>query len=112
MRTTAGTLVVVAGTARNAGSSPAQRTVLVAMSDTRSEHDAGIAQILIAVDQVDLAYLDFPAMRGAHEAVAAPAGEESRPVHAELADQEVRADHAGGARVGFEHLDVGDHAHR
>src|SRR5262245_5617170 len=112
MSTTAGTLVAVAGMARNAGRSPPQRTVLVAMSDTRSEHDAGIAQILVAVDQVDLPHLDFPAMRGAHEAMTAPAGEESRPVHAELADQEIRADHAGGARVGLEHFDVRDHAYR
>src|SRR5262249_39753921 len=112
MSTTAGTLVAVAGTARNAGSSPPQRTLLVVMSDTRSEHDAWIAQILIAVDQVDLPHLDFPAMGGAHEAMAAPAGEESRPVHAELADQEIRADHAGGARIGFEHFDVRDHTYR
>src|SRR5215475_1026457 len=112
MSTTAGTLVAVAGTARNAGSSPPQRTVLVAMSDTRSEHDAGIAQILVAVDQVDLPHLDFPAMRGAHEAMAAPAREITRAIHAELADQEIRADHAGGACVGFEHFDVRDHAYR
>src|SRR5262245_7262973 len=112
MSTTAGTLVAVAGMARNAGSSPPQRTVLVAMSDTRSEHDAGIAQILDAVDQVDLPHMYLPTIRRAHEAMAAPAGEESRPVHAELADQEIRADHAGGAGVGLEHFDVRDHTHR
>src|SRR4029453_2178601 len=112
MRTTAGTLVVVAGTARNAGSSPPQRTVLVAMSDTRSEYDAGIAQVLVAVDQVDLPHLDFPAVRRAHEAMAAPAGEIPSPVHAELADQENRADHVGGAHIGFEYFDVRDHAYR
>src|SRR5262245_47450577 len=99
MSTTAETLVAVAGRARNAGSSPPQRTVLVAMSDTRSEHDAGIAQILIAVDQVHLPHLDLPAMCGAHEPMATPTREESRAVHAELADQEIRADHAGGAGV-------------
>src|SRR5262249_49693493 len=101
MSTTAGTLVPVAGTARNAGSSPPQRTVLVAMSDTRSKHNAGIAKILVAVDQVDLPHLDLPAIRRAHEAMAAPAGEEPRPVHPELADQEIRAHHAGGAGVGL-----------
>src|SRR5262245_2762700 len=111
MSTTEGTLAAVAGTARNAGSSPPQRTALVAMSDTRSEHNAGIAQILVAVDQVDLPHLDLPAMRRAYEAMAAPAGEESRPVHAELADQEIRADHAGGAGVGLEDFDVRDHAY-
>src|SRR5262245_21883311 len=112
MSTTAGTLVAVAGMARNAGSSPPHRTVLVAMSDTRSEHDAGIAQILIAIDQVDLPHLDFPVVCRAHEAMAAPAGEIPSPVHAELADQEIRADHVGGAHIGFEHFDVRAHAYR
>src|SRR5262245_4863896 len=112
MSTTAGTLVAVAGTARNAGSSPPQRTVLVAISSTRSEHDARIAQILVVVDQVDQPHLDLPAVRRAHEAMAATAGEESRSVHAELADQEIRADHEGGAGIGHEHFDVRDHTHR
>src|SRR5215470_9067360 len=112
MSTTAAALVVTAGTARNAGSSPRQRTVLVAMSDTRSKHDAGVAQILIAVDQVDLPYLDFPVVGRAHEAMAAPAGKEPRPVHAKLADEKIRADHAGGAGIGLEHFDVRDHAYR
>src|SRR6516225_10709405 len=65
-----------------------------------SQDNAGIAQVAVAVDQVDLANLDLPAIRALHEAVAAPAREESRPVHAKLVDQEIRADHARGIRSG------------
>ncbi len=76
-----------------------------------SQHDAGIAQVLVAVNQVDLAHLDLPASRALDEAVSAPAREVARAVDAELADQVVRAHHAGGTVVlRLEHLDVADHA--
>src|SRR5262249_21431804 len=75
------------------------------------DHDAGIAQVLVAVDQVDLAYLDFPAVRGFGEAMAAPAREVARAVDAEFADQQVGAHHARVALLGGEYLDIRDHAH-
>ena len=79
----------VAGSARNAGSPPAQWMVVGGdFRHARSlEHDAGIAQVLVAVDQVDLPDLDFPASVALDEAVAAPARQEARAVDAELADQ-------------------------
>ena len=54
---------------------------------------------------------DLPAPVALDEAMAAPAGQIARAVDAELADQEVRAHHAGGASAGGEHLDIGDHPH-
>src|SRR6516162_7550214 len=55
-----------------------------------SNDDAGVAQILIAVDQVDLPHSNQPALVFADEAVGAPAREKARPVNPELADQEIR----------------------
>src|SRR5262249_57356126 len=63
---------------------------------SRSEHDAGIAQVAVAVDQVDLPDLDFPTARALHEAVAAPTRYEARPVHAQLADPGTAASHSDG----------------
>src|SRR5713101_1792342 len=76
------------------------------------EHDAGIAQVLVAVDEIDLPDLDLPAVLFTlHKTVAAPARQQSRAVDAELADEEIRAHHAGVALLGGERLDVGDHPH-
>src|SRR6478735_6611496 len=78
--------------------------------DIASEHDAGIAQVLVAVDQVDLPDADFPTVCRAHQAMPAPARQKSRSVHAKLADQEIRADHADRTLIGGERLDIRDHA--
>src|SRR6266542_3341953 len=48
------------------------------------DDNARIAQVAIAVDQVDLPDLDQPAVCALHETMTAPACEESRSVHAEL----------------------------
>src|SRR6201982_3256688 len=76
------------------------------------ENNAGIAQIAVAIDQVDLPHLNLPAIRGLHEPVSAPARQESRPIDAELADQEVGADHAGGALLACKYFDIRDQPHR
>src|SRR6266849_237851 len=76
------------------------------------DYDAGIAQVLVAVDEIDLPDLDFPAVIFIlRKTVAAPARQKPRAVDAELADEEIRAHHAHRARTGGEHLDVGDHPH-
>ena len=80
-----------------------------ATSAVASEHDAGIAQVLVAVDQVDLSDLDVPAVRGSYQAMPAPARQKARAVHAKLADQEIRTDHADCALIGGERLDIRDH---
>src|SRR5262249_6276895 len=79
---------------------------------SRSEDNAGIAQVAVAVDEVDLPDLDFPTPRALDEAVAAPTRQKSRPVHAKLADQEIGADHAHGVLAGGEYFDIRDHPHR
>src|SRR6266700_317177 len=53
------------------------------------ENDARVAQVLVAVDEVDLPHLDFPARLRLHEAVTAPAGEEAGAVHSKFADQKI-----------------------
>src|SRR3974390_2539210 len=88
------------------------RRRLRAASPPPLNDDTGIAQVLIAVDQVDLPEADLPAGAVAHEAGTAPAGEETGSIHPELADEEVRAHHAHAALIGSEYLDVRDHAHR
>src|SRR6202040_1174534 len=79
---------------------------------SRSEDNAGIAQVAVAVDEIDLPDLNFPTPRALEEAVAAPTRQKSRPVHAKLADQEIGADHADGALAGGEYFDIRDHPHR
>ena len=44
------------------------------LRSTGLNHDARVAQVLIAVDQIDLPHLDEPAPVMLHEAMAAPAG--------------------------------------
>ncbi len=77
-----------------------------------SQHDARIPDALIAVDQVHLLGLDLPRLAVAHDPMPGPAGQHARLVAPELADQEVRAQHAGVVASGGEHLDVGDQPHR
>src|SRR5262249_9126528 len=107
---------MAAGSAKKAGRAPAHSMLLVTISgiaamDCPLEHDAGVAQVLVAVDQIDLPYLDQPALGALDEAVAAPAREIARAVDAKLADQEIRAHHAGLFVGGREYLDVRHHPH-
>ena len=73
----------------------------------RSKNNTRIADALIAVDQVDLLGLDFPAAGFAHDAVAGPAGEHARLVAPEFADQKIGAQHAHVVAGGGEDFDIG-----
>src|SRR5688572_13368321 len=77
-----------------------------------SDHDARITQVLIAIDQVDLAHLDFPFAGTFGKAMAAPARQETHAVRTEFADQEIRAHHAFACACRRKHLHIGDHPHR
>src|ERR1700730_6862809 len=74
------------------------------------QHDAQIAQALVAFQQVDLLHGDQPAAVVADEAVAGPAGERAHLLVPELADQKIGPHHAGIVATGREHLDVRDDA--
>src|ERR1700722_1758052 len=75
------------------------------------QNDARIADALIAVDQVHLLGLDLPRRAVAHHAMAGPAGQHARLVAPELADQEIRAQHALVLAPGGKGFHIGDQPH-
>src|SRR5215471_11388115 len=90
-----------AGSARGAGPPPAREAFGL-------QNDAGIADALIALDQVDLLGDYFPLAIDLSEAVAGPAAQEAGLVAPELMDQEIGPHHADVVVVGGKHLHVGD----
>src|SRR6266850_3264288 len=80
-------------------------------SEPDSKQYAGIAQGLIAVDEVELLGLDLPADLAAAQAVAAPGGEQARLPGAEFRDQQIGAHHDHRALHRAERLHVGHQAH-
>src|SRR5213080_1385208 len=76
------------------------------------EQDARVAQMLVAVDEIELLRLDLPADLAPAQAMAAPSGERARLPGAEFRDQQIRAHHDHRALLRAEHLHISDEAHR
>src|SRR5579871_1385554 len=80
------------------------------MVPLRSQNDAGIADALVAVQQVDLLGRYLPHAIALAETVPCPPGEDTRVSIPEFTDGEVRPDHALILALAPEDLDVGNHA--
>src|SRR5262249_21643544 len=96
------------------GSRRSLRSAGMTREGSALNHNAGVAQVLVAVDEIDLTHRDQPTALMPYETVATPTGQGARPVNAEFADQEVRPHHAHviqaliGGR-GHKHLNVANH---
>src|SRR4029450_11196733 len=70
-----------------------------------SQNYARIAEVLVALEQVDLLRDDFPAGTPLPQPVAAPAGQDAGFIAPEFADQEIRAHHVNVLVRGRKYLD-------